>query len=758
MISKNIYIKGIVQGVGFRPFVYQKACKLDLKGFVSNISQGVWIYIEGPPEKIQSFIDSLELDKPIHAKIQSITIENCKYSQKTDFKIIESEQSGKLSAVIPPDIATCNDCLSEMNNPDNCRFQYPFINCTNCGPRFSIIKHTPYDRKKTSMADFQLCDACSLEFYNPDDRRFHAQATACQKCGPTLKLITKDQEPVEGDCIQSAIKMLKQGKILAVKGLGGFHLAVDACNNEAILRLRKKKSRPDKPFAIMAADMNRIQKFAILNDFERKVLKSPQSPIVILEKKFSNLLSEHIAYGPTLGVMLAYTPLHHLLLKAFLALVMTSGNISDEPIVSENNKAIKQLDFADFFLIHDRSILQACDDSIVRVVNHQTHIIRRSRGYVPAEIHIKQSMPKILAMGGHYKNTICLAHQNQAYLSQHLGDLSGVDSILWMEQTINKMIQMTGISPEYVACDFHPAYQSTRMAHEMQLPLISVQHHHAHIASCMAEYGLHGPVMGLVMDGTGYGQDKSIWGGEILICEGFSFQRVAHLNPVPMPGGESAIRHPWKMGLSWLIESFGVIDGENIFYQLYKKKIDRYSVKSIIQLIQNKIHSPLTSSMGRLFDSVSFFLGFNKPVTYEAQAAIELENIAWDTHRTYSYDFKWGDDTVIFIESMIREIITDIKKGVDRSEISGAFHKTLNDLFVYICHQLKKKYFIDQIVLSGGVFQNKRFFSGLNNQLMAQGFHVYTPSKVPCNDGGISLGQAYVGGMTVRKKYLQTNC
>jgi len=750
MISKKIYIKGIVQGVGFRPFIYQKANKLNLKGFVSNTSNGVKICIDGPVNSIKSFIDSIKQEKPIHSKIQSIKIFDCKNSQKKDFKIIESDESGKCSAVIPPDIATCKDCLEEMNNPDNFRFQYPFINCTNCGPRFSILKNIPYDRKETSMAPFQLCETCSIEFNNPDDRRFHAQAIACPVCGPTVKLIDKDFKEIEGDIIQTAIDLLKKGNILSIKGLGGFHLAVDACNNEAVLRLRKKKNRLHKPFAIMSSDMDCVDKYAVVNDLERKILKSPQSPIVILKKKFSNDLSDHISYGSTIGVMLAYTPLHHLLLKNFLALVMTSGNITGEPVVYENDQATKKLDFADYFLMHNRLILHACDDSIINVVNNKSHIQRRARGYVPEGIYIKKSMPKILAMGGHYKSTICIAHNNQAFISQHLGDLSSVDSVHWMKKTIHQMKKITGIEPQCVTCDLHPSYQSTRMAHEMKLPLISVQHHHAHIAACMAEYDLNGPLIGLVLDGTGYGQDKSIWGGEILICENHSFKRVAHLHPVVMPGGESAIKYPWKMGLSWLIESFGVNAGGEIFEQLQKQKVDKNHIYTLINIIQKKINSPLTSSMGRLFDCVSFLLGFIEPVSYEAQAAIELEEISKDTEKKYSYDFELKDDIIIHVQPMIREIVSDIEKGVDRSKISGAFHNTLIFLFVDLCIHLKKQFNLADIVLSGGVFQNKRLLSGLTNQLNAKGFNVYSSTKVPCNDGGLSLGQAYIGGMIFR--------
>jgi len=450
-------------------------------------------------------------------------------------------------------------------------------------------------------------------------------------------------------------------------------------------------------------------------------------------------------------VMLPYTPLHHLLVLSFDALVMTSGNVSDQPIVSENSKAFEQLFFADFFLVHNRPILNKCDDSIIRLLNNQACLIRRARGFVPEAIHLKVSMPKILAVGGHLKNTICLAHGKKAYVSQHLGDLSNLESAQWMKQTISLWINLTGIQPEYVACDMHPSYESTRIANQMGLPVIQVAHHHAHVAAVMAEHGLTDSVMGIVLDGTGYGPDHTIWGGEILMCEKQNSTRIAHLSPVIMPGGESAIRYPWKMALTWLIESFGK-DGLTVFKQLneiHYNRIDKQSVDLVNQLIEKRIHSPRTSSMGRLFDAVSWILGFTKPITYEGQAAIALEEMADETDEIYSWDLDYGETTIIILQPMIREIVSDVQNGRNYSEISAMFHNTLIDMLHHLSHHLHKQWNLDRIILSGGVFQNKRFASGLKHSLNKNNLDVYLPLKLPCNDGGISLGQAYVGNFFV---------
>jgi hydrogenase maturation protein HypF len=753
MTAKIICIKGIVQGVGFRPFVYQTACKLGLTGFVSNTSDGVWIGIQGESETIDIFIDIVRNNPPIHAKIYDMSIESSELLSHHSFQILESHQTKTLSPVIPPDIATCSDCLKEMNDPSDCRFQYQFINCTNCGPRFTIVQNIPYDRHQTSMAVFPLCHDCQKEYSDPFNRRFHAQATACPSCGPDVQLFTQKQRPVSGKAIQKTIDYLKQGKIMAIKGLGGFHLAVDATNDETICRLRQCKNRPHKPFAIMARNVDAIRSFANADSQDIKQLISPQSPIVILEQKQGHQLSNNIAFGRTFGVMLPYTPLHHLLMASFEALIMTSGNISDQPIVSDNKTAFEQLAFADFFLVHNRSILNKCDDSIVRIIDNQPHFIRRARGYVPESILLNISMPKIIAMGGHLKNTICLAHEKNAYVSQHLGDLSSVETIQWLTLTSKFWIKLTGIQPEYVACDMHPSYESTRLASQMGLPVIQVGHHHAHVAAVMAEHGLTDSVMGIVLDGTGYGLDKTIWGGEILMCEKHHVTRIAHLSTVAMPGGESAIRSPWKMALSWLIDSFGR-EGLSFFSQInamHNEMIDEHSINLVNQLLEKRIHSPLTSSMGRLFDAVSWILGFSSPVTFEGQAAIALEEMAAETSEIYNWDFHHAETSVIKLEPMIRQIVSDVLNGRDRAIISGIFHNTLIELFHQVSYPLMSQWHLDKIVLCGGVFQNKRLLSGLTKRLKNSNLKVYLPSKLPCNDGAISLGQAYVGCCIVNK-------
>jgi hydrogenase maturation protein HypF len=753
MIAKNIYITGIVQGVGFRPFIYQTASKLGLTGFVSNTSNGVWIGIQGKSETIDSFIEIIRKTPPIHAKIHDISIDYSEHLNHSTFHIIESRQTNAPTPAIPPDIATCQDCLDEMKDPSDCRFQYPFINCTNCGPRYSIVKKIPYDRPQTSMANFPLCHACQKEYSDPKNRRFHAQATACPTCGPYVQLFSQKQEFVADHPIQQTIDFLKQGKIIAVKGLGGFHLAVDATNHEAVCHLRQCKHRPHKPFAVMAKNVDAVKSFAIVSSHEIKHLISPQSPIVILEKKQGHHLSDNISSGRTIGVMLPYTPLHHLLMASFDALVMTSGNISDQPIVAENEAAFEDLSFADYFLVHNRPIINKCDDSIVQLVDNQTHFIRRARGYVPEAISLNVSMPGILALGGHLKNTICLAQDKKAYVSQHLGDLSHVDTIQWLKQTIALWSRLTGIHSEYVVCDMHPLYESSRIANEMKLPVIQVAHHHAHVAAVMAEHGLTEPAMGIVLDGTGYGLDQTIWGGEILMCETHHVTRIAHLSTVAMPGGESAIRYPWKMALSWLIESFGR-DGLMIFNQinaLHHERVEQHAIYMVNQLIEKRIHCPFTSSMGRLFDAISWILGFSRPVTFEGQAAIALEELASETNEIYTWDFHQGETAVLKLQPMIRKIVYDFLNGKDCAIISAAFHNTLVDMFDKISHQLLRQWHLDKIVLCGGVFQNKRFLSGLTKRLKNNKVKVYWPVKLPCNDGAISLGQAYVGGFIANK-------
>ena len=751
MISKSIHINGIVQGVGFRPFVYQTACKLGLTGFVSNTSNGVRIEIQGTSEHIDTFVDTIQQKPPVHARIHALSIQAIALPNYTTFQIIESQQTNHCSPVMPPDISTCQDCLDEMNDPSDRRFQYPFINCTNCGPRFTIVKTVPYDRHQTSMAHFPLCDACQKEYTDPCNRRFHAQATACEICGPHVQLINSKKKSIIGNPIQKAVEYLKQGRIIAIKGLGGFHLAVDATNIEAVSRLRQLKHRPHKPFAIMARDINALKTFAIVSSQEIQQLTSPQCPIVILEKKTSHQLADNIASKRTIGVMLPYTPLHHLLMASFDALVMTSGNVSDQPIVSDNATAFEQLYFADFFLVHNRSILNKCDDSIVRIINHHTSFIRRARGFVPEAIFVDCSMPKILAVGGHLKNTICLAYGQKAYVSQHLGDLSNVETRQWMKQTIALWIKMTGIHPEYVACDMHPSYESTRMANQMELPVIQVGHHHAHVAAVMAEHGLTESVMGIVLDGTGFGPDQTIWGGEILMCEKQHVKRIAHLSQVPMPGGESAIRFPWKMALTWLLESFGP-EGLAIFKQLnaiHDSQLDQHSIDMVNQLIDKGIHTIQTSSMGRLFDAISWILGGTPPVTFEGQAAIKLEEMASETDDSYTWDIHFGETSIIFLQPMIKEIVSDVFNGKNYAVISAMFHNTLINMFNNLSLHLKKQFRPDNIVLSGGVFQNKRLLSGLTNRLKESNLSVYLPLKLPCNDGGISLGQAYVGQFMV---------
>ena len=747
-VARKLRVNGIVQGVGFRPFVYQLANKYGLKGEVANTASGVSIHIEGPCRHIHSFeADLTEMSPPL-AHIVEIASREEPPKHYGQFRIVSSRSSNQVTTLISPDVSICHDCLVEMFDPANRRFGYPFINCTNCGPRYTIIDDIPYDRPKTSMRQFQMCPQCQAEYDNPGDRRFHAQPNACADCGPHVSLCDNTRKLIDaGNPIEEAARLIRQGHILAIKGLGGFHLAVDAQNQDAVLRLRRRKLREEKPFALMSNDVEQIVQYAGMGSQERSLLTSIQRPIVLLKKKTPNPIADAVApHNRYFGVMLPYTPLHYALLAhGFLALVMTSGNLSEEPIAIDNADAFGRLaDIADFFLIHNRDIYLRSDDSIVRHAAEKTRFIRRSRGYVPVPIFLKDEMPPVLALGADLKNTICLTRGREAFLSQHVGDLENLATYEFFQLTIDHLTRILEVQPQMIAYDLHPDYLSTGFGEEqLDIPKFQVQHHHAHIVSCMAEHQLDGEVIGLSLDGTGFGTDGSIWGGEILIATPAHFERAGHLDTVCMPGGAAAIKEPWRMAISYLKLAFGDdFPGLNLplLHEIEKDKLTIIS-----EMISKSVNAPMTSSLGRLFDGVAAISGLRSRINFEGQAAMELEMVAADnTDSVYDGRWEFEDGYKILVAPIICDVVRDVQNGISVSKISATFHNTLIRIFVDICTDIRKNRDLNRVVLSGGCFQNAILLAGLIRELHRNRFDVFAHERVPTNDGGISLGQAVV--------------
>ena len=747
-------IEGIVQGVGFRPFIYQLAGRYGLSGYVGNTDFGVDLEVEGSDANVASFMRSVVTSPPPLAHIASVRWTDIPVKNQQSFKITQSKSLRERSALISPDAGICKDCQRELLDPLDRRFRYPFTNCTNCGPRYTIIKDIPYDRVSTTMASFKMCPVCQKEYEDPADRRFHAQPNACWACGPVPSLYDANgAEMLCDDPVRETISLLQKGAILAVKGLGGFHLSVDASNHEAVVRLRRRKHREEKPLAVMAKDLEMARRIVHVNRAEAELLLSRQKPIVLLEKKPFNGLSEQVApRNRYLGVMLPYTPLHVLMMEDSGPLVMTSGNVSEEPITRDNQAAFLKLHgIADYFLSHNRDIHLRGDDSVVRVVDDIPRQVRRSRGYVPVPVFLPPSMatmPSVLALGGELKNTICLTKKNRAFLSQHVGDLENLETYDFFKLTVSHLRRILEIRPEVMVHDLHPDYLSSRFAGEQQeFTPLAVQHHHAHIVSCFAEHGVEGPAIGLAMDGTGLGLDGAIWGGEVLLCDTVSFSRRAHLGYVPLPGGDAAAKSPWRMGLVYLYHAYGeaLFDLPIPFVQ----ELDRETAAIILQMVQKGVNSPLTSSCGRLFDAVSALLGIRKEIAYEGQAAIELE-MCRDPGEEGDYPFdidakgrKWIMETTPIIQGVVRDLI----EGEAPDVISGRFHNTLIKMLHRICMTVRTESGIEQVVLSGGVFQNETLLSGLTKLLGADGFEILSHAQVPANDGGLSLGQAVIAGM-----------
>ncbi len=861
MHSAHIRITGIVQGVGFRPFVYNLAVRLGLTGWVRNTSAGVEIQVDGEPAVVQDFLRRLRDEAPSLARIDSLQVSFGPPNGFQTFEILHSQPIPSAFQPISPDVAICGDCLRELFDPADRRYRYPFINCTNCGPRFTIIRDIPYDRPQTTMAVFPMCAECAREYHDPADRRFHAQPVACPACGPHVWLERGGETLAVGDqAIRQARLLLQQGYILAIKGLGGFHLACDATRAEVVTELRRRKLRVDKPFALMMPDLATVEQHCFLPPAGRHLLTSSEAPIVLLERRPESTIAPEVAPGQhTLGVMLPYTPLHYLLFADpdsppphfdLPPLVMTSGNLSEEPIVTDNQEARQRLaSLADAFLFHNRDIYIRCDDSVIRIVNrspggglpsltdsasladpprfrlpragladpeppsgpdrstlpdvtspdgsphpagdttpavpgpqshpqrpteshppsdatpcaaagsvpHLAHSsadiaptqafpypIRRSRGYTPFPVKFPFEAPHLLATGAELKNTFCLTNGRYAFLSHHIGDMENYETLRSFEQGIEHFERLFRVQPLALACDLHPDYLATRYALERAerqgLPVFSIQHHHAHIAACMAENGLDGsqPLIGLAFDGTGYGDDGTIWGGEILLADYRGYRRLGHLEPFPLPGGDAAIRKPARTALA-LLWALGLDWDERLAPVQALCAEDRLRLRAQLQA---RVNTPLTSSLGRLFDAAAALAGGRQTVNYEAQAAIEFE-AAVDPLERGAYPFVWNQDRVQ-VRTAVEALIADVLSGVPFSVIAARFHNGLVQVCQTLCLDVRQRFGVNRVALSGGVWQNITLLGRTLSLLEAEGFTVYIHREVPTNDGGLSLGQAVI--------------
>ncbi|EGD53026.1 (NiFe) hydrogenase maturation protein HypF [Thermoanaerobacter ethanolicus JW 200] len=734
--ARQINIYGIVQGVGFRPFVFNIAQKYNLKGMIYNNSSGVYIEVEGEKENVECFIKEIKENPPSLAVIDEIKIKESEVKNYREFKIMESKEDDGFVPV-SPDMGVCDDCLKEMNDPNDRRYRYPFINCTNCGPRFSIIEDIPYDRPKTSMKVFPMCGKCEQEYNNPNDRRFHAQPVACFDCGPKLEFVGDN---CQEDEIKCAVDALKRGKILAIKGIGGFHLAVNALDDEAVSTLRSRKKRYGKPFAVMMKDIKQVKEYCILSEEEKKLLLSQRKPIVLLKKK-GEKLARGVADGlDTLGVMLPYAPIHYLLMEEIdFPIVMTSGNVSEEPLCKDNEEALEKLkDIADVFLLNNRDIVNKIDDSVTSFNGGAERIIRRARGYAPQPLLLKKDVKaNVLAVGGFYKNTFCMTRGQYAFISHHIGDLDNEKTFEYYKEQIERYKGLFRVTPQVIAHDMHKGYLSTQYALSCDLPRIEVQHHHAHIASCMAEYNITDKVIGIAYDGTGYGTDGNIWGAEFLICDLKDFLRVGHLKYKPLPGGELAIRKIYRVALGFISEDIN-------FYKDFVERFDSREVDLILKQIEKRINTPYVSSMGRLFDAAASLLGVRDQVLFEGQGAMELESLIIENDDFYDFDVYRDEEYIINPEMILHQLYEDYKNGIDKRIIATKFHNSIVEFTHYLALELRKEFGINKVVLSGGSFQNRYLLKKLLAKLTASGFEAYSNSKVPCNDGGISLGQAVI--------------
>lgn len=745
-------ITGIVQGVGFRPFIYNLARSTGLCGTVCNTGRGVLVEVEGARDKVVTFINEVRYNPPFLACIKSIDVSEQPVQHYQEFAIRQTEGVVTGESIVPPDVATCLNCRREITNPADRHYHYPFTNCTHCGPRFTIIENLPYDRFCTSMAGFIMCDHCASEYADPGDRRFHAQPVACPDCGPRVRLVDRNGDIIN-DWLEHSRQLLAGGKIIAIKGLGGFHLACSAEYDAAVQRLRRLKKRPARPLAVMCRDIETVRIHCRLSPVEEKLLCSPAAPIIVLERSSSDVLSRELAPGlKTLGIMLPYTPLHLLLMeKGPKTLVMTSGNSSGLPLVADNRQALAELgEVADFFLLHNREILNKCDDSVVWVAGGETQFFRRSRGYVPQPIMVPDvnggKTEVVLGAGGDMKNTFCLLKDEQVYLSQHIGEVVTLEGIKNYQSCLKKFCHMLKVEPVVVGYDLHPAYHSSRLVKSLYENCIGVQHHHAHMASCMAENGLDEKVIGIILDGTGYGLDGSIWGFEILQGDYAGFTREIHLEYAPLPGGERAVRNPWITAVAYLVTTLGD-KGAAVTEVLFPRRQKEIAI--ISKMMRSNVNTPLASSCGRFFDAVSALLGVCTVNTYDGQAAIELGEMVPVHYKSileaYPYQL---EDGVIKIGSVLEGIVCDIKKKIDAGVIARRFHDTVVGMVIDAAEFVRGKSGLNKVVLSGGCWYNRYMLTAVCEILSNKGFEVYLHSQVPTGDGGLSLGQA----MIVRRK------
>lgn len=778
VVAVRLTVRGVVQGVGMRPFVYRTARRHGVRGWVLNSSRGVVIEAEGREQDVRAFVRALSSEAPPLARVESVEEEPIVAGGLPEFEIRTSRAESEESTLICPDVAICADCLREFLDPADRRSGYPFINCTNCGPRYSIIRDTPYDRPATSMAPFRMCDRCQSEYDDPLDRRFHAQPNACPECGPAVRLVTpagpheRAAELVLGrsycrvpgglaalEAMEAARWLLKKGALIGVRGLGGFHLAANAEDEHAVRSLREKKNRPAKPFAVMCRSVEVARELAEIDDVEAGILGSPWSPVVLLRKRhelarrISELVAPNNAY---LGIMLPYAPLHHLLFDDELAvLIMTSANPPGEPLVSTVEEALSRLpEITRTFVDHNRDVVNRNDDSVVYAEGGRSMMSRRSRGYAPYPIDLHTDTVKVLACGTELKNTFTMLKDGWAFVSPHVGDLENQETLTFYEETVRKFERWFRVEPEIVACDLHPDYLATRFAkrysNERDLPLVEVQHHHAHVAAAAAENDVRGSVIGLALDGTGYGSDGAIWGCEFILADLAGFERAGHLKYVPLPGGDAAIRHPHRVALShmWAAGVDGLLGvAERLFDDVPADELDL-----VAQQIEKRINTVDTSSAGRLFDAVSAILGICRHVSYEAQAAIELESAADPSvERAYPYAIAEEGGLVVDAGPIVRAVLEEASAGVARHEISGAFHNTMVRLCLDVATRLADAHGARPVALSGGVFQNRLLLRRLLKALEDSGFEVILPRETPVNDGGVSLGQAVVANERRRR-------
>ncbi len=779
----ELTVQGTVQGVGFRPFVYRLARRFKIGGTIANTDRGVVIQAEGLAADLDSFLQALTDDAPPLARISAISRQKIPtVTGRQTFTILESRNGCATQAMIPADIALCDDCLQELLNPADRRYRYPFINCTNCGPRFTIVSALPYDRCHTSMHSFPLCGLCQAEYDDADNRRFHAQPNACPQCGPQISWHAATGERLDGvEPLTETIKALRADFIVAIRGLGGFHLVVDAGSEVAVTRLRRRKKRNSKPLAIMVADLEAVGRICQLSPLASQTLTSPAQPIVLLPIKEMTSLAASLAPGMgELGVMLPYTPLHHLLFATPdcpEALVMTSGNRNGEPLCTGNDEALSRLGaMADFFVLHNREIVTRIDDSVVRIMQDRPRLLRRARGYVPAPILLSQPLPPVLACGSGLKNTFCLGRDQTAFISQHIGDLFNLESLDFFKESIYHLQNILKMQPQVIVCDLHPDYLSSRHGRELGqalgLPVIAVQHHHAHAVAVMAEHGLQDKVLAIILDGTGLGPDGTIWGGEILEADLTHFSRRGHLAPLPLPGGDAAAEQPWRMGLAALYHSFGEEGLQESHLPAALQGLTADKRTAVLHMMQKGINTPLTSSCGRLFDAVAAVLGICLDSDFEGQAAMELEALARQWQQSglnIGQETQLGDDPVspaagkdkrpaaepvqqdgIFIIDsghFIRRLLRELQAGIPVSQLALDFHHWLIASFTITINRLAAISGIRTVVLSGGCLQNRIIMEGLFQALEQDGFQVFTGQEVPVNDGGISLGQAVIGGL-----------